>query len=127
MVTSETLIFIFLQDLFSYSVEQSKGDTNNVLVVVMHHDGLDLHAAAEFVADMCRESIDRFVALRAQLPSWEVPAINRDVEQYVRGLADWIVGSLEWSFTTERYFGKAVEKVRATMTVEIHALKADGI
>jgi hypothetical protein len=39
------------------------------------------------------------------LPSWG-PEIDEQVKIYVDGLADWIVGSLHWSFDSERYFGK---------------------
>ncbi|KAJ7145758.1 isoprenoid synthase domain-containing protein, partial [Mycena epipterygia] len=105
-------------DLFSYSVEHAKGDTHNMINILMHHNGLDLFAAAEVVAKMCREAIDRFMSLKAELPSWD-ESTNRDVTKYVQGLADWIVGILHWSFATERYFGKAVKKVKATMVVEI--------
>ncbi|KAJ7081323.1 isoprenoid synthase domain-containing protein [Mycena belliarum] len=108
-------------DLFSYSVEQSKGDTHNMVVIVMHHNGLDLPDAARFVVDMCLESIARFIRLKAQLPSLLGPSITRDVNIYVQGLESWMCGILYWAFITERYFGKAVNIVRATMAVEIRA------
>jgi hypothetical protein len=54
---------------------------------------------------MCKRSIDRFIEEREHLPSWS-PSIDKDVAVYVQGLADWIVGSLHWSFLTERYFGR---------------------
>ncbi|CAK5261827.1 unnamed protein product [Mycena citricolor] len=78
-------------DIFSYNVEQSKGDTHNMIPVVMSEQGLDLQAAIDFVGDMCKGSIDRFNEDRAQLPSWG-EKVDRDVAVYVDGLADWIVG-----------------------------------
>lgn len=72
---------------------------------------------------MCKQSIDRFNEDRARLPSWG-PEIDRDVSIYVDGLANWIVGSLHWSFETERYFGKSGHQVKATRTVEILPLRA---
>lgn len=54
---------------------------------------------------MCQTTIDRFNTERENLPSWGAD-IDRDVAVYVQGLADWIVGSLHWSFLSERYFGK---------------------
>ena len=72
---------------------------------------------------MCKQSIDRFNEDRARLPSWG-PEIDRDVSIYVAGLANWIVGSLHWSFETERYFGKSGHQVKATRTVEILPLRA---
>ncbi|KAI0076176.1 terpenoid synthase [Panus rudis PR-1116 ss-1] len=91
-------------DIFSYNVEQARGDTHNMVVVVMRQRGLDLQGAIDFVGDLCKQSIDRFEADRQKLPSWG-PEVDRDVQTYIRGLQDWIVGSLHWSFDTTRYFG----------------------
>ncbi|KAG6868137.1 hypothetical protein C0993_007260 [Termitomyces sp. T159_Od127] len=105
-------------DIFSYNVEQSKGDTHNMIPVVMNEEGLDLQSAVDFVGNMCRQSIDRFVEDRANLPSWG-PEIDKDVAIYVNGLADWIVGSLHWSFESERYFGKTGREVKANRIVNL--------
>lgn len=110
-------------DIFSFNVEQSKGDTHNMIPVVMHQEGVDLQTAVDFVGNMCKQSIDRFNQDRARLPSWG-PEIDRDVSVYVDGLANWIVGSLHWSFETERYFGKTGRQVKATRTVQIAPLRA---
>lgn len=91
-------------DIFSYNVEQSRGDTHNMITVVMRERGLDLPGAINFVGELCRDSIDRFEHDRDTLPSWG-PEIDRDVQTYIQGLQDWIVGSLHWSFDTTRYFG----------------------
>ena len=107
-----------IQDIFSYNVEQSKGDTHNMIPVVMNQHGLDLQSAVDFVGKMCKDAIDRFVDDRAQLPSWG-PKIDRDVAVYVDGLASWIVGSLHWSFETERYFGTKGRQVKATRVVDL--------
>ena len=94
-----------------------------MIPVVMHQEGVDLQTAVDFVGNMCKQSIDRFNEDRANLPSWG-PEIDRDVSIYVDGLANWIVGSLHWSFETERYFGKTGRQVKATRTVEILPLRA---
>ncbi|PCH35247.1 terpenoid synthase [Wolfiporia cocos MD-104 SS10] len=105
-------------DVFSYNVEQSKGDTHNMIVVVMRQEGLDLQAAVDFVGDLCKQSIDRFHLLRENLPSWG-SELDAQVEIYVDGLADWITGSLKWSFESERYFGKTGLEVKRTRTVTL--------
>ena len=87
-----------------------------MISVVMNQHGLDLQSAVDFVGDMCKQSIDRFAKERATLPSWG-PAADQDVAVYVQGLADWIVGSLHWSFETERYFGKSGRKIKKTRVV----------
>ena len=107
-----------VQDIFSYDVEQSKGHTHNMIDVIMHEQGLDLQDAVNAVGEYCKRAIDRFVRERDNIPSWG-PAIDADVRTYVDGLADWIVGSLHWSFETERYFGKAGKQVKATRLVTL--------
>lgn len=67
---------------------------------------------------MCKQSIDRFVEEREHLPSWNA-AIDKDVGVYVQGLADWIVGSLHWSFLTERYYGKQGMAIKRQRVVEL--------
>lgn len=89
-----------------------------MIPVVMVQEGLDLQSAIDFVGRMCEQSINRFVADRANLPSWG-PEIDRQVAIYVDGLADWIVGSLHWSFESERYFGKAGLEVKSTRAVKL--------
>ncbi|KAH7912167.1 isoprenoid synthase domain-containing protein [Hygrophoropsis aurantiaca] len=105
-------------DIFSYNVEQSKGDTHNMIVVVMNEQGLDLQSAVDFVGDLCKHSIDRFNDDRQNLPTLGAK-IDRDVEVYVSGLADWIVGSLHWSFESERYFGKSGRDVKSSRIVNL--------
>ena len=84
--------------------------------VLMHEQGVGLQDAVNVVGGYCKRAIDRFVHDRANLPSWG-PVIDADVSVYVDGLADWIVGSLHWSFETERYFGKDAKQIKATRLV----------
>ncbi|KAJ7598925.1 isoprenoid synthase domain-containing protein [Mycena floridula] len=112
-------------DIFSYNVEQSKGDTHNMIPVIMNSHGLDLQSAVDFVGDLCKQSIDRFNSDRADLPSWG-PEIDRDVAIYVQGLADWIVGSLHWSFESERYFGKAGRDVKVNRVINLLPRRASS-
>ncbi|TDL18758.1 terpenoid synthase [Rickenella mellea] len=107
-------------DIFSYNVEQSKGDTHNMIVIVMETEGVPLQTAIDFVGTLCKASIDRFNASKLLLPSFDGGnQIDRDVAQYIKGLEDWIVGSLHWSFETERYFGKLGREVKRTRVVKL--------
>lgn len=89
-----------------------------MIVIMMYHHGMTLQEAVDFVGALCKKSIDRFVEDRARLPSWG-PEIDEQVEVYVQGLADWIVGSLHWSFDSERYFGKKGLQIKKTRVVEL--------
>ena len=89
-----------------------------MIVILMKYRGLDLQPSVDYVGDMCKSSIDRFIAQRECLPSWG-PEIDEQVKIYVDGLADWIVGSLHWSFDSERYFGRLGPQVKATRKVTL--------
>jgi len=89
-----------------------------MIPVVMNEQGMDLQSAVDFVGQLCKQSIDRFIYDRSRLPSWG-EKIDRDVAIYVTGLADWIVGALHWSFESERYFGKNGRTVKANRIVEL--------
>lgn len=96
-----------------------------MITVVMNERGLDLQSAVDFVGDMCKSAIDRFKTERANLLSWG-PEIDRQVNTYVQGLADWIVGSLHWSFESTRYFGIDGHKIKKTRVVELLPLRPEA-
>lgn len=89
-----------------------------MIVVVMRQYGLDLQSAVDFVGRMCKQAIDRFNCDRKLLPSWGSD-IDAQVDIYVDGLADWIVGTLHWSFESERYFAKSGPEVKRTRVLEL--------
>lgn len=79
------------QDIFSYNVEQARGDTHNMVVILMHHHGLSLQEAVDYVGDLCAQTINTFVENTRRLPSWS-PEIDDMVSKYIQGLEAWIVG-----------------------------------
>ncbi|KAJ6501917.1 isoprenoid synthase domain-containing protein [Mycena sanguinolenta] len=107
-------------DIFSYNVEQSRGDTHNMIVILMKYHGHTLQSAVDYVGELCRLSIDTFQRDRASIPNWG-PEIQGMVERYVQGLESWIVGSLHWSFITERYFGKSAADVKNTRFIALRS------
>lgn len=84
----------------------------------MMNDGLNLQQAVDRLGEMCKQTIDTFIENQARVPSWG-DRIDKDVELYVNGMKEWIVGSLHWSFRTKRYFGDNGEEVKATRVVEL--------
>lgn len=86
-----------------------------MVVILMKHHSLDLRSSV----DMCKSAIDRCIPEREHLLSWG-PEIDEQVEIYVDGLADWIVGSLYRSFDSERYFGKLGPQIKVTRKVTLY-------
>jgi len=96
-----------------------------MVVIMMRHHGMTIQEAVDFVGDLSKESIDRFNSYRARLPSWG-PEIDAQVQVYVQGLADWIVGGLHWSFDSERYFGRKGGQIKNALVVELAPVIISG-
>ncbi|EJC98233.1 terpenoid synthase [Fomitiporia mediterranea MF3/22] len=107
-------------DIFSYSKEDAREDTHNMIFIAMHTMGLSLQEAVDFVGDLCDAAISRFLAAKRRVPSFDRGGrIDREIALYVRGLEDWIVGSLHWSFESARYFGKEGRGVKRRRVVKL--------
>ena len=126
------------QDIFSYNVEQSRGDTHNMIVILMAYHSHNLQSAVDYVGDLCRQTIDAFIEEMGRVPSWDLETDSM-VKRYVGGLRDWIVGyvfmfireintpdyltslarSLHWSFMTTRYFEADGQNVKDTRIVKL--------
>ncbi|TFK50849.1 terpenoid synthase [Heliocybe sulcata] len=106
-------------DLYSYNVEQSKGqDGNNVVTVLMQEQGLHLQEACDYVGRHFEELYYRFHSGRRSLPSWGT-TVDKAVATFVEGLEIWVATNLEWSFLTQRYFGPSVADVKRTRFVTL--------
>ncbi|THH02209.1 hypothetical protein EW026_g600 [Hermanssonia centrifuga] len=77
-------------DIFSFNIEQSKGQTHNLVIVLMDEKGIGYQAAIEQAADMVRDTIVRFETHRARLPSWG-PELDKMAVTYIQGLQDWMI------------------------------------
>ncbi|EPQ55293.1 terpenoid synthase [Gloeophyllum trabeum ATCC 11539] len=106
-------------DLYSYNVEQSKGqDGNNIIRVLMEERNLSLQEACDYVGVYFQDLMDRFQSSRQKLPSWGVKT-DKAVSDFLDGLENWVATNLEWSFLTQRYFGPSVAEVRQTRLVTL--------
>ncbi|TCD63578.1 terpene cyclase [Steccherinum ochraceum] len=106
-------------DLYSYNMEQAMGHyTNNILTVLMKEKNIDLQSAADFVGEHFAALMDSFLADKARLPSWG-PDLDAKVEKFIMASETWVVGNLNWSFETPRYFGSQREQVQKTLEVKL--------
>ena len=111
------LAFVY-QDIFSYNVEQSRGDNHNMITVIMNQQSLSLQEAIDSVSDLCKDTINAFEFTRRSLPSWG-PDLDRQVQLYIDGLQNWIIGSLHWSFETRRYFGDQGQEIKKQLVMKL--------
>ncbi|EIW57365.1 terpenoid synthase [Trametes versicolor FP-101664 SS1] len=107
-------------DLYSYNMEQAMGHTgNNVITVLMQHKGLDLQGAADYTGVHFKGLIDTFLDAKRSLPSWG-PKLDGEVAQYAMAMETWVIGNLNWSFETQRYFGHARHEIKRTRVVQLY-------
>lgn len=124
-----------MQDIVSYNLHQSIGEQHNLVAVLMSQKGLSIQGAVNFAASLIRKTFDAFIATEKSLiamffppsssslpkkrwswrssspssahaprPRWSDEAIE-NTELYIQGLKDCVVGSINWVYETEMYFG----------------------
>ncbi|KAF8546266.1 terpenoid synthase [Imleria badia] len=106
MILAAVDLVAFANDIFSYNMEQLRGDDlHNIITCVMNEYHTDVNGAMLWVEDYLLRVADRFHAAMADLPQWEEP-LNSQVKAYCDGLGQWVRALDDWSFEGERYFGK---------------------
>jgi len=106
-------------DLCSYNREQATGnDGNNLLTVVMHQLNCDLDGAVQWAARYHSEVEARFMDGINRIPSWGIE-IDKRINKYVQGLANFPRGHICWSFESNRYFGDKGLEVQKTRFVPL--------
>lgn len=92
---------------------------NNILTVLMKEKSIDLQTASDQVGEHFKVLNDRFLDCKSRLPSWG-PEWDPVVAQFVMAMESWVIGNLEWSFETQRYFGPQHSKIKETLIVELY-------
>ncbi|KAI0784430.1 terpenoid synthase [Abortiporus biennis] len=93
-------------DLYSYNVEQSRGDEgHNLVTIVMQQLGLDIHDALRWISHLHDEIAAKFLEAWNHIPVYSGP-LDFEVRRYTEGLGNWVRANDQWSFESERYFGK---------------------
>ncbi|OSD06378.1 terpenoid synthase [Trametes coccinea BRFM310] len=104
-------------DVYSYNMEQAKGHNgNNIVTVLMQQKGIDLQAASNLVGDHFAQLMNRFVDTKQRLPSFGA-ALDDPVLKYIEAMEHWVIGNLEWSFESQRYFGAEHDRVKETLVI----------
>ncbi|KAK0215213.1 terpenoid synthase [Armillaria nabsnona] len=108
-------LMILDNDLASYNKEQAFEERPyNIITCVMNEQNCDLHDALSWVEDLHRSTMNKFLTLWTEIPSWG-PEIDAIASHYLHGISYWVRGNECWNFESERYFGsngRAVQKRR---------------
>ena len=101
-------------------MEQARGLAgNNIVTVLMRENRISLQEASDRISAHFGALMGTFMRAKAELGlrSFGTPALDAAVARYVGAMEHWVVGNLDWSFETQRYFGPAVKRVKETKVV----------
>ncbi|CUA72575.1 Alpha-muurolene synthase [Rhizoctonia solani] len=113
-------ILTWSNDIYSFSLEQAKGYTHNLLFVVMWNKQLKLQDAVDFVDKMIEKRIEEYLDAKSRLRSFGSD-LDAEVARYIQGIEYCIQANINWSLMTPRYFGPNFEEVTKTRIVELMA------
>ncbi|KII83736.1 hypothetical protein PLICRDRAFT_119075 [Plicaturopsis crispa FD-325 SS-3] len=106
-------------DVYSYAMEARMGLAgNNFLTVLMAEGGMDVQASANYAGVYFAELMATFVERRAHLES-RGSLVDANVVRCIDAMGHWVVGSVEWSLESERYFGRDAAEVKRTLVVQL--------
>ena len=98
-------------------MEQSRGIAgNNIVTVLMAEKHVNLQTASDLVGQQFKGLMERFTEGKKLLPSWGLQ-VDATVASYVNAMEHWIIGNLDWSLKTQRYFGPQHAEVQRTLMV----------
>ncbi|KAK0452226.1 terpenoid synthase [Armillaria borealis] len=110
---------IIANDVYSYNVEQSRGDdAHNIVAVTMMDKGLDIQGAMDCVGRRYHQIARTFIEDMKHVPTFP-GQIGKTLREYVFGLGIWVTTNIEWSFAGERYFGNAGPSIKVHRRVEL--------
>jgi hypothetical protein len=101
-------------------VEQARGDdAHNIVTIVMHEQNIDIQGAMYWVYEYHKELEAKFLDIyENKIPKFGEP-VDAQLAQYVDGIGNWVRGNYQWSFETERYFGKKGPEIEETRWVAL--------
>ncbi|KAK7041639.1 hypothetical protein VNI00_009244 [Paramarasmius palmivorus] len=117
-------IVIICNDLYSYNVEQSRGDDrHNLVTIVMKEQQIGLHAALKWIGDLHDSLAEEFLTAYAKL---QTAGFSDELASYADDLGNWVRANDKWSFESERYFGKEGVEVEKTRIIELLPKQESG-
>ncbi|KAI0284093.1 terpenoid synthase [Russula brevipes] len=113
-------MMILDNDIVSYNLEQARGDDNhNIITILMHHDKIDIQGAMDWVDSYRKELNAKFMDTYYNgIPKFGEP-VDTELARYVEGISNWVRGSDQWGFESERYFGKKGPEIQKTRWVTL--------
>lgn len=89
-----------------------------MVIIFMKQNNMELQQAIDVVGEMCFEALENFQSHKRKLPSWG-RSVDEQVARYIRGLENWLIACLHWSYMSGRYFGTSGLKIKETRIVTL--------
>ncbi|KAG5349995.1 hypothetical protein C0989_000805 [Termitomyces sp. Mn162] len=106
-------------DIYSYNVEQARGDANhNLVTILMHHKNLSLAETMKWIGDYASKIVSEFLDDLNHVPSFG-EGVECDLERYLYGIANWVRANDCWSFECRRYFETNGLQIQQTRKVDL--------
>ncbi len=97
-----SLIVGLANDIYTVEKEMAKGEVNNMIMVLMHEEGLSIEEAMTRTVELHDAETREFIALAMRLPTFS-SEIDADLQRYVEVLSSMISGHRSWALETARY------------------------
>ncbi|HEY0137163.1 MAG TPA: hypothetical protein VGB85_23930 [Nannocystis sp.] len=97
-----SLIVGLANDIYTVEKELAKGEVNNMVMVLMHEEGLTIDEALTRTVELHDAETHEFIALTRRLPKFS-REIDADLQRYVEVLSSMISGHRSWALETSRY------------------------
>ena len=96
-----------------------------MISVFMKAKRLPLQEAINEVDMLYQAMANQFLKLLENLPQCSSDKEAKSLKEYIRGMANWVTANVEWSYSSERYFGKIGPEVKKTWMVELWPREID--
>ncbi|KAF6229256.1 hypothetical protein HO133_007372 [Letharia lupina] len=110
-----TELTVLQNDVLSYHKEKRLG-FEHTLVSIYIRQGKTQTEAYDCVDQLMKDRYRDWYLALAELPMWGED-VGKQVQVYIQGCQNMVVANLNWSFKTERYFGREHWNVRRTRIV----------
>jgi len=100
-------------------MERSRGiHGHNIVTAVMNEKALNVQDALDVVGEMFQDTARQYLNCLHNLPSF-TPQTDKALARFGSDMGSWVRALHEWSFDSERYFGKNGAEVRLTRKITL--------
>ncbi|KAK7530381.1 isoprenoid synthase domain-containing protein [Phyllosticta citribraziliensis] len=103
-------------DILSYHREHSVGHSQNLISIFRRRLGLSQQQSYDKANELLHGCYRQWYISHSEIPSWG-EKVDAQVQQYLQGCLNVLKANVRWSFKSQRYFGKEVDRVRETRQV----------